>query len=163
MKLSATATATIIDGKPRYMAPIQLISNVTTEDFGNSETKFNLRRNLNSWSFSTGNTYTIALKPFKGDSLEALLMQIAKAKLVVKGVPMRSKEELKVLGLSLFEGFHEQNFLMAVEGLSDNPDMDLNQVWDTLKLMYFKPASRRAQMKVMRKWWYKPKEMSLQE
>ena len=107
MKLSATATATIIDGKPRYMAPIQLISNVTTEDFGNSETKFNLRRNLNSWSSSTGNTYTIALKPFKGDSLEALLMQIVKAKLVVKGVPIWSKEELKVLGSSLFKDFYE--------------------------------------------------------
>ena len=74
MKLSATATATIIDRKLRYIAPFQLVSNVTAEDFGNSETKFNLRRNLNSSSSSTGNTYTITLKPFKGDSLEALLM-----------------------------------------------------------------------------------------
>ena len=69
MKLSATATTTIIDGKLYYMAPIQLVSNVTTEDFGNSETKFNLRRNINSSSSSKGNTYTIALKPFKGNSL----------------------------------------------------------------------------------------------
>ena len=90
-------------------------------------------------------------------------MQITKAKLVVKGVPMRSKEELKVLGSTIFEGFHEQNFMMAVENLSDDPETDLNQVWDNLKLMYFKPNARRAQMKVMRKWWHKPKEMSLQE
>ena len=55
---------------------------------------------------------------------------------------MRSKEELKVLGSSLFEGFHEQNFLIAVEGLSNNPDTDLNQVWETLKLMHFKPNAR---------------------
>ena len=88
MKLSATATATIIDRKPHYMAPIQLVSNVTAEDLGNSETKFNLRHNINLSSSSTGNTYTIALKPFKGDSLEALLMQIVKAKLAVKGITM---------------------------------------------------------------------------
>ena len=64
---------------------------------------------------------------------------------------MQSKEELKVLGSSLFEGFHEQNFLIAVESLSDNPDTDLNQVWESLKLMYFKPNTRWVQMKVMRK------------
>ena len=69
MKISATATATIIDRKLRYMAPIQLVSNVTIEDFSNSGTKFNLRHNINSSSSSMGNTYTIALKPFKGDSL----------------------------------------------------------------------------------------------
>ena len=129
MKLSATATATIIDGKPHYMASIQLVSNITAEDFGNLETKFNLRHNINSSSTSTGNTYTITLKPFKGNSLEALLMQIAKVKLVVKGVLMQSKEELKVFGSLLFEDFYEQKFSIAVESLSDNPHADLNQVW----------------------------------
>ena len=102
MKISTVATATIIGGKPRCVAPIPLESNITSEDFGASETKFNLRRNINSPSTSAGNTYTMALKPFKGDSLEALLMQIAKAKLVVKGVPMRSKEELRVFGSTIF-------------------------------------------------------------
>ena len=100
MKISTTATAMIIDRKPRYMAPIQLVSNVTAEDFGNLETKFNLRRNINSSSSGTGNTDTITLKPFKGNSLKALLMQITKVKLVTKGVLMQSKEELKVLGSS---------------------------------------------------------------
>ena len=57
---------------------------------------------------------------------------------------MQSKEELKVLESSLFEGFHEQKFLMAVDSLSDNPNTDLNQVWETLKLMYFKPNARYA-------------------
>ena len=97
MKISATATAMIIDGKPHCMAPIQLVIIVTAEDFGNSETKFNLRHNINLSFSGTGNTSTIILKPFKGNSLEALLMQTAKAKLVGKGMPMQSKEELKVL------------------------------------------------------------------
>ena len=93
MKISKAATATIIGGKPRYVAPIPLDSSITLEDFGASETKFNLKCNINLSSTSAGNTYTMALKPFKGDSLEALLMQIAKAKLVVKGVLIWSKEE----------------------------------------------------------------------
>ena len=69
MKISTAATVTIIDGKPRYIALIPLESNIASEDFGASETKFNLRYNINSSSTSTGNTYTMALKPFKGDSL----------------------------------------------------------------------------------------------
>ena len=101
MKISTAATATIIDGKLRYVAPIPLESNITAEDFGASKTKFNLRCSINSASTSAGNTYTMALKPFKGDSLEALLMQIANAKLVVKGVPMQSKEELRVFGSTI--------------------------------------------------------------
>ena len=94
-----TATVMIINGKPHYMASISLVSNISMGDFSNSETKFNLRYNNNSSSSSTGNTYTIALKPFKGESLEALLIQIAKAKLVVKCVLIWNKEELKVLEL----------------------------------------------------------------
>ena len=163
MKISATATVTIIDGKPRCVAPIPLESNVTAEDFGASETKFNLKRNVNSTSTSAGDACAMALKPFKGDSLEASLMQIAKAKLVVKGVPMRTKEELRVFGSTIFEGFHEQNFLTAVESLPDDPEADLDQAWENLKLTHFKPSARRAQMKVMRKWWFKPRDMSLQE
>ena len=93
MRISATATVRIIDGKPCQMAPIPLVSNIAVEDFSNSETKFNLKHNINLASTGTGNTYTIALKPFKGDSIEALPMQITKAKLVVKGVTMWSKEE----------------------------------------------------------------------
>ena len=128
MKINTAVTATIIDGKPQYVASILLESNVTAEDFGASETKFNLRRNAYSASTSAGNTYTITLKPFKGDSLEALLMQIAKAKLVVKGVPMWSKEELRVFGSTIFEGFRELNFLIAVESFSDDQKADLDQV-----------------------------------
>ena len=127
MRISASATLTIIDGEPHYMALTPLVSNVTTEDFSNSETKFNIKCNINSASSSMGNTCTIALKPFKGNSLEALLIQITKAKLVVKGVLMRSKEELKVLGSEIFKGFYEQNFY-GCGCLSDNPDTDLNQV-----------------------------------
>ena len=48
MKISTAVTATIIDGKLRYVAPIPLESNVTVEDFGTSEMKFNLRCNINS-------------------------------------------------------------------------------------------------------------------
>ena len=107
MKISVAATATIIGGKSRYVAPIPLESNITAEDFGTSKTKFNLRRNINLSSTSAGNTCTMALKPFKGNSLEALLMQITKVKLVVKGVPMRSKEELRVFGSTIFEDFRE--------------------------------------------------------
>ena len=128
MKFSAVATVTIIDRTPWYVALILLESNIAAEDFSASETKFNLRHNINSASTSVGNTHTIALKPLKGDSLEALLMQIAKAKLIVKEVPMRSKEELRVFGSTIFEGFHEQNFFTAVESLSDDPEADLDQV-----------------------------------
>ena len=63
---------------------------------------------------------------------------------------MRSKEEFRVFGSTIFEGFHEQNFLTAVESLPDHPEADLDQVWENLKLMYFKPSARRTQMKVMR-------------
>ena len=70
------------------MAPIPLVSNITAEDFSNLETKFNLKCNINSVSTSAGNTCAILLKSFKGNSIEALLMQITKAKLVVKGVLM---------------------------------------------------------------------------
>ena len=103
MRISTTATTTIIDKKLSHTALIFLVSNITAEDFGNSETKFNLKYSINSAFTSEGNTYTIALKPFKDNSLEALLMQIAKAKLVVKGVPIQSKEELKVLESAIFE------------------------------------------------------------
>ena len=151
MKISTAATATIIGGKPRYAGPIPLESNITAEDLSTSETKFNLRRNINSISTSAGNTYTATLKPLKGDSSEALLMQIAKAKLVVKRVPIQSKEELRVFGSTIFEGFCEQNFFVAAESLSDNPEADLDQVQENLKLMYFKPSARHVQMKVMRK------------
>ena len=97
----------IIDGKPYYVTSIPLVSNVTAEDFSTTETKFNLKHNINLASTSAGNIYTIILKPFKSNSLEVLLMQIIKAKLVVKGVLIQSKEELKVLGSTIFERFHE--------------------------------------------------------
>ena len=101
-------------------------SNVTAEDFGASETKFNLKHNVNSASTSAGNTCTMALKSFKGNSLEVLLMHIAKAKLVVKEMPMQTKEELRIFGSTIFKGFKEQNFLIAVKLLPDNLEADLD-------------------------------------
>ena len=74
---------------------------------------------------------------------------------------MQSKEELKVLESAIFKGFYEQNFIMATDALSDNPDADLNQAQEILKLVYFKSNMRYTQMKVMRKQWYKLKEISL--
>ena len=147
MKISIAATTTIIDRKLQYVAPIPLESNVMVEDVGASEMKFNLRYNINSASTSTGNTYTMTLKYFKGDSSEALLIQIAKAKLVVKEVLLWSKEELRIFGSTIFEGFCKQNFLTAIERLSDDLEVDLDQVWKNLKLMYF-----NLQVKVMQKW-----------
>ena len=85
-----------------------------------------MKHNVNSISTSTGNTCTIALKPFKDDSLEALLMQIAKAKLVLKEMLMQIKEELWVFGSTIFEGFHEQNFFAVIESLSNDPESDLD-------------------------------------
>ena len=126
MRISTTATAKIVDGKSHYIALISLVSNFTAEDFCNSKTKFNLKHNINSASTSAGNTYTIILKPFKGNSLEALLMQIVKENLVVKGVPIWSKEELKVLGSAIFKGSHEEHFVIAIDSLSNNPGTDLN-------------------------------------
>ena len=62
-----------------------------------------------------------------------------------------------------FEGFHKQNFITAVESLSDNLEADLDQVWENLKLIYLKRNARCTQMKVMRKWSFKPRKISLQE
>ena len=77
---------------------------------------------------------------------------------------MRTKEELRVFGSTTFEGFHEQNFYAAIDSLADDAEgEDLDKVWDALKLMHFEENARRTQMKVMRKWWSKSKDMSLQE
>ena len=89
------------------MAPISLVSDVTIEDFSNSETKFNLKCTINSASTSAENTYTISSKPFKGNSLRELLIQITKAKLLVKGVLMWSKEKLKVLQPTILKRFYK--------------------------------------------------------
>ena len=53
--------------------------------------------------------------------------------------------------------------MKATDSLPNNPDADLNQVQETLKLMHFKPNTIYTQMKVMCKWQHKLKEILLQE
>ena len=50
-----------------------------------------------------------------------------------------------------------------MESLPNNLEADLDQVWENLKLLYFKPSARYTQIKVMQKWWFELREMSLQE
>ena len=83
---------------------------------------------MNLATTGAANTYTITIKLLKGEHLEALFMHITKAKLVVKGVLIKSKEELQVLGSVIFELHYEQNFLSAVKNLSNKADTDLDNI-----------------------------------